>query len=157
MKNIFLFASIAFANGLLFTNIYTSMIDARSWGANLPHSIETARQYFKSIDPGKFFRLFAPINLILALVTLILFWRLSTEVRTFLGVAFALYVLVDVFTFAYFYPRNDVMFKKAQLTDVEAIRKAWKGWKSMNWLRSFIILVGLIFSFLALYNIFGKQ
>ena len=157
MKNIFLFASIAFANGLLFTNIYNSMIDAKSWGADLPHSIETARQYFKSINPGKFFRIFAPINLILSLVTLILFWRLSTEVRTFLGVAFALYVLVDVFTFAYFYPRNDVMFKTAQLTDVDAIRKAWTGWNSMNWLRSFIILVGLIFSFLALYNICGKQ
>jgi uncharacterized membrane protein len=31
------------------------------------------------------------------------------------------------------------------------------GWNSMNWLRSFIILVGLIFSFLALYNICDKQ
>lgn len=157
MKDIFLFTSITFASGLLFTNIYNSMIDAKSWGADIPHSIETARQYFKSINPGKFFRIFAPINLILALVTLILFWRVSTEVRTFLGVAFALYVLVDVFTFAYFYPRNDVMFKTAQLTDVDAIRKAWTGWNSMNWLRSFIILVGLIFSFLALYNICGKQ
>ena len=156
MKEIFLFASITFASGMLFTNIYTSMIDAKSWGADLPHSIETARQYFKSTNPGKFFRLFSPINLILALVTLILFWRVSTEVRTFLGIAFALYVLVDVFTFAYFYPRNDVMFKTAELTDVDAIRKAWTGWNSMNWLRSFIILVGLIFSFLALYNIYHK-
>jgi len=48
---------MAFANGLLFTNIYNSMIDAKSWGADLPHSIETARQYFKSINPGKFFRI----------------------------------------------------------------------------------------------------
>ncbi|HKC35619.1 MAG TPA: DUF1772 domain-containing protein [Chitinophagaceae bacterium] len=152
-----MFASIAFANGLLFTNIYNSMIDAKSWGADLPHSIETARQYFKSITPGKFFRIFAPINLILALVTLILFWRVSTEVRTFLGVAFALYVLVDVFTFAYFYPRNNVMFKTAQLTDVDAIRKAWTGWNSMNWLRSFIIFAGLVFSFLALHEIYTAK
>ncbi len=157
MKDIFLFASITFGSGLLFTNIYTSIIDAKSWGADLPHSIETARQYFKSTNPGKFFRLFAPINLILALVTLILFWRVSAEVRTFLGVALALYVLVDVFTFAYFYPRNDVMFKKAPLTDVDAIQKAWKGWNSMNWPRSFIILAGIIFSFLALYTIYHKQ
>ena len=153
MKNIFLFASIAFANGLLFTNIYNSIIDAKSWGANLPYSIETARQYFKSTNPGKFFRILAPINLIVSLVTLILFWKVSTAVRTFLGVAFALNIIVDVFTFAYFYPRNEIMFKTAQLTDVDAIRKAWTGWNSRNWLRSFIILVGIIFSFLALYNI----
>ena len=157
MKDIFLFASITFGSGLLFTNIYTSMIDAKSWGADLPHSIETARQYFKSTNPGIFFRISAPINLILALVTLILFWRVSTEVRTFLAVAFAVYILVDVFTFAYFYPRNDIMFKKAPLTDVDAIQKAWKGWNSMNWPRSFIILVGIIFSFLALYTIYHKQ
>lgn len=157
MKDIFLFASITFGSGLLFTNIYTSMIDAKSWGADLPQSIETARQYFKSTNPGKFFRLFAPINLILALVTLIFFWRVSTEVRIFLGVAFALYVLVDVFTFAYFYPRNDVMFKTAPLTDVDAIQKAWKGWTSMNWLRSFIIFAGLVFSFLALHEIYTAK
>ena len=157
MKDIFLFTSITFASGLLFTNIYNSMIDAKSWGADLPHSIETARQYFKLINPGFFFRLFAPINLILALVTLILFWRVSTEVRTFLGVAFALYISVDVFTFAYFYPRNDVMFKTAQLTDVDAIRKAWTGWRTMNWLRSFIIFAGLVFSFLALHEIYTAK
>ncbi|MBS1921663.1 MAG: hypothetical protein JST17_15555 [Bacteroidetes bacterium] len=32
MKPLFLFASITLANGLLFTNIYNSMIDATSWG-----------------------------------------------------------------------------------------------------------------------------
>ena len=157
MKEILLFASITFASGLLFTNIYTSLIDARSWGADIPNSIGTARQYFKSTNPGKFFRLFAPINLVLALVTLILFWKVSAEIRIFLGAALVSYILVDVFTFAYFYPRNAIMFQKAPLTDVDAIRKAWKGWTSMNWPRSFIILIGIIFSFLALYTIYHQQ
>ncbi len=156
MKQLFLFASIALASGLLFTNIYNSMIDATSWGADIPKSIETAREYFKTVDPGNFFRIFSPINQVLGLLALILFWKASATVRIYLGIALVLYVLGDVFTFAYFYPRNDIMFK-AQLTDIDIIRKAWTGWNSMNWLRSFILFVGLIFSFMALHKIYTTK
>lgn len=152
MKNIFLFASIVLASGLLFVNIYNSMIDARSWGADIPQSIAAAREYFKSANPGIFFRLFSPLNQIVALLCLTLFWKTSVEVRIFLAVALVLYVLGDVFTFAYFYPRNDILFKTTPLTDVDTLRKTWTGWNAMNWLRSFIVFVGLFFSFLALHK-----
>lgn len=156
MKQLFLFASITLASGLLFTNVYNSMIDATSWGADIPKSLGTAREYFKVVNPGNFFRLFSPINQILALLVLILFWKVSSEIRLYLGIVLILYVLGDVFTFAYFYPRNDIMFK-GQLTEVELIRKAWIGWSNMNWLRSFILIVGLIFSFLALHKFYTTK
>ena len=93
----------------------------------------------------------------LALLTLILFWKVSTNVRIYLGIALALYVLGDVFTFAYFYPKNEIMFKAALLTDIDTIKKAWTGWNAMNWLRSFILFAGLIFSFLALHKIYTAK
>lgn len=157
MKQLFVFASIALASGLLFTNIYNSMIDATSWGADIPRSIETARNYYKTVNPGNFFRIFSPANQVLALLALILFWKSYLGVRLYLGAAFILYVLGDVFTFAYFYPRNDIMFKEAQLTEVDVIRQAWTGWNTMNWLRSLIVFVGLIFSFLALHKIYTSK
>lgn len=157
MKQIFLFASIALASGLLFTNIYNSLIDAKSWGADIPNSIETARNYFKAVNPGNFFRIFSPLNQILALLVLILFWKVSPSSRIYLGVALLLYVLGDVFTFAYFYPRNDIMFKDAQLDEIYTIRNAWIGWNNMNWLRSLIVLIGLIFSFLALHKTYSSK
>lgn len=153
MKQLFLFASIALASGLLFTNIYNSLIDATSWGTNIPKSIETAREYFQAVNPGNFFRIFSPINQVLALLALILFWKVSATVRIYLGLALVLYVLGDVFTFAYFYPRNDIMFK-APLSAIDNIRQAWRGWNSMNWLRSCILFAGLLFSFLALHKIY---
>lgn len=154
MKQLFLFASIVLASGLLFTNIYNSMIDATSWGADIPNSIQTTREYFKTVNPGNFFRIFSPVNQVLALVALILFWKTSSRARIFLGTALALYVLGDVFTFAYFYPRNDIMFKTAALTDIDTITNAWKGWSTMNWLRSAILFAGLIFSFIAWRKIY---
>ena len=157
MKNIILFASISLAAGLLFVNFYNSLVDARSWGSNIPNSISAAREYFKTVNPGNFFRVYSPINQVLALLALILFWKSAPAARIYLGAAFAMYVLGEMFTFAYFFPRNDIMWKTAQLTDVDVLRKAWSGWSTMNWLRSFILLVGLSCSFMSLHKIYSLR
>jgi len=157
MKQIILFASIMLAAGLLFTNMYNSLVDARSWGADIPRSIETARQYFKVANPGDFFRIFSPINQLLALLALILFWKTPASVRAYLAIALVLYVLCDVLTFAYFYPRNDILFKTGSLTDTGILRSAWSGWNVVNWLRSSMLFVGLVFSFAALHKIYSHK
>jgi hypothetical protein len=154
MKLLLLFASTTLGSGLLFANIYTSLVDAKSWGANIPKSIETARDYFKTVNPAIFFRMIAPVNLVVALLVLILFWNVSTTVRIYLGMASALYICVDVFTFAYFYPRNKIMFETGSLTDIDTLENALTGWRTMNWVRSFILFAGLVFSFLALHKIY---
>ncbi len=154
MKIIFLFASAVIASGVLITNIYTSLIDATSWGSNIPHSIGAAREYFKTVNPGDFFRVYSPVNQLLALLALILFWKASPAIRLCLGIACIFYVLGDVFTFAYFYPRNDIMFRTADLSNIELLKKTWAEWNTMNWLRSLVILCGLIFSFTALHKIY---
>ncbi|OQB61688.1 MAG: hypothetical protein BWX95_01722 [Bacteroidetes bacterium ADurb.Bin141] len=156
MIQVILFLSLALASGLLFTNIYNSMIDAKSWGTDIPRSIETAREYLKAVNPGNFFRIFSPINQVLALVALVLFWKSSPTVRIYLGITLVLYVLSELFTFSYFYPRNDIMFKNS-LTDIDAIRKAWTGWNSMNRLRSFILFAGIIFSFMVLHKTYTSK
>lgn len=157
MKNIVLFLSVCMASGLLLTNIYTSLIDARSWGSDIPNSIGTAREYFKTANPGNFFRLFSPLNQVLALLALLLCWKFSPETRVFLGIALVMFILTDVFTFAYFYPRNDIMFGPTALTDIEVLKNAWKEWAIMNWVRSGVLLTGLIFSGLSMYRVYAAQ
>ena len=105
MNVLLLFASTSLASGLLFANIYTSLIDTKSWGAGIPQSVETAREYFKTVEPKRFFRMIAPANLAAALLVLILFWKFSVTVRIYSGMALTLYICVDVFTFTYFYSR----------------------------------------------------
>ena len=98
MIQVILFLSLALASGLLFTNIYNSMIDAKLWGTDIPRSIETAREYLKAVNPGNFFRIFSPINQVLALVALVLFWKSSPTVRIYLGITLVLYVFSELFT-----------------------------------------------------------
>jgi len=157
MKIILLFASIVVASGVLMSNIYTSVVDATSWGSDIPHSIGAAREYFKVVNPGTFFRIYSPVNQVLALLALILFWKASPAIRLYLGIALVIYVLVDVMTFGYFYPRNDIMFKTAQLTDTALLKKTWAEWNMMNWVRSAVILCGLIFSLIGLDRIYSLK
>jgi Domain of unknown function (DUF1772) len=156
MKNLILFASITIAAGLLSTNIYNSLVDTRSWGNDIPASIQTTRDYFKIVSPGTFYRVFSPANQVVALLALILFWKTSPAIRLYLGIAFLIYVLNDVLTFAYFYPRNDIMMK-TPLADVQKIQKAWMEWSEVNWIRSMMCLLGLAFSFLSLHKIYGLK
>jgi hypothetical protein len=154
MKIIFLFLSAALASGLLLANIYSSVVDARSWGADLPHSIGVAREYFKAVDPGNFFRIFSPVNQVLGLLVLILYWKASPVIRTGLGVAFLCYVVAEGLTFAYFFPRNALMFRDANLSDVALLKRTWLEWSRMNWLRSSILLLGIAASFFSIHKIY---
>jgi hypothetical protein len=157
MKQIFLFASVSVACGLLFSNLYTSLVDARSWGSDIPNSIAAAREYFKTVSPGNFFRMFSPVNQALGIIALILFWKSSPSIRLSLGAALFMYLLAEGLTFGYFFPRNDIMFRNAQLTDINLLKKTWSEWTTMNWIRSGILLTGIFFSFLALHKIYGVR
>jgi hypothetical protein len=157
MKKIILFASVSVASGLLFANMYSSLIDSKSWGADLPNSIAVAREYFKSVNPGNFFRMFSPVNQALGIVALVLFWKASPSIRLCLGIALTMYLLAEGLTFGYFFPRNDIMFRNASLTDIELLRKTWSEWTTMNWIRSGILLIGIFFSSLSLHKLYSLQ
>jgi uncharacterized membrane protein len=150
MKNSILFASMAIASGLVLANIYTSIVDVPAWGNNIPASLEIARQYYKVSNPGDFFRIFSPINQALGLLCIVLFWKRGSKIRLLLIAACVLYMAGEAMTFMYFYPRNDIMFK-SDLTQVENLKTTWLQWRSMNWVRTFIITAGVICSALALH------
>jgi hypothetical protein len=151
MKHSFLFASMSIASGLLFTNVYTSLVDVPAWSQNIPASINMARQYYNASNPGNFFRIFSPLNQGLGLLSLLLFWKHNKDVRLMLGAAFLLYVIGEGMTFIYFYPRNAILFGP-QHTDVDTLQTTIAQWRSMNWVRSVVIAAGVVCSARALHK-----
>src|SRR6185369_12713268 len=101
MRKICVFASLALMAGMLSVNVYNSIVDARSWSANIADSILTARDYFKTVNPGTFFRVASPLNQIFALADLVVCWKSGKKVRLCFGTALLLAVLTDAMTFAY--------------------------------------------------------
>jgi hypothetical protein len=128
------------ASGLLFVNIYNSLVDAPNWGVDLPNSLLATRQYFSASNPGDFFRVFSPINQVLALIAVIVSWKSGRGRYLALG-ALGLAVLADVFTFGYFYPRNEILFVAPLEAGADVARQAWEQWSTMNWLRSAICAI----------------
>ena len=150
MKMYLLYASIVIAAGLTFVNFYNSLVDVKSWGSDIPASILATRTYFKVVNPGLFFRVFSPLNQIVALVCLVVFWKSSPSIRMTLAAAVILYVSADILTFAYFYPRNAILFASNGTQDGSIMEKLLGEWSRMNWVRTGIVLTGLVLSMISL-------
>ena len=145
-----LYALVSFSSGLFFTNIYNSVVNAANWESNIPASITATRDFFVVANPGTFFGKIDPVNLLLTVLAIILYWKQSRSIRLYLGVAFLCYVSAIILTFGYFYPRNEILFLSEQLPDTATLQQAASEWGRMNWVRSLIWLAGLTCSFLAL-------
>ena len=154
MRKVIILASVAFASGILFVNIYNSIVNAVAYESNIPDSIIAARAFFKAVNPGIFFKIFSPLTQLLTLLSLILYWKKVPSTRLLLGIALVSYFAADIFTFMYFHPRNDIMFISEPLPDTETLKKLASEWSSMNWLRSLVVLIGLIFSFLSVDRVY---
>ena len=147
MKKLILFLSIICASGLTLVSIYNTVVDAQSWGSDIPASIQTARDYFQHVDPRRFYTVAGPVNQILILLTIILFWRDGVSLRIYFATSFLMYAAIVVLTFAYFIPRNLILFTWSIPDHLEQIRAAAAQWSHMNWVRSFLGLAGVLFSF----------
>ncbi len=143
MKKLILYLSIISASGLVMITIYNLMVDANSWGSNMPASILTARDYYRQVDPRNFFRIIAPINQILILLAIILFWKDSKSLRLYFLAAFFLYAIIASLTFIYFVPRDMIIFN-SPIENTGQIKTALSGWTRMNWLRTFLGLAGVL-------------
>jgi uncharacterized membrane protein len=155
IRLILLGLSAAVAAGLLFVNVYTSIVDAPNWGADLPNSIVVARKYFSVANPGNFFRMFSPANQVLAAIAVILCWKFRRERYIAIG-SLVIAVLADVFTFGYFYPRNEILFIAPMETSVDSVRLAWEQWSAMNWCRTAICAVNVTLAMTLLVSISRK-
>ena len=147
MKKWVLFLSILCASGLTLVSIYNTIVDAESWGSNIPTSIQTARDYFQHVDPRRFFTVAGPVNLILIVLTLILFWNDSVKIRVYFTTSLVLYAAIVILTLVYFVPRDLILFTSSIPDHIEEIRMAADQWSHMNWLRSLLGLGGVLFSF----------
>lgn len=157
MKKAILFTSVALASGILFANVFNSMVISDAAKSDIPNSIVAAREYFKTVNPGDFFKIFSPLTQVFTLLALILFWKTGKSVQLFLGIAFLCYISGDIFAFTYFHPRSDIIYLSQPIPDTETLTRLSEEWSSMNWVRSFVLFVGVVFSFLAVDKVYSLK
>jgi hypothetical protein len=146
MKKLVPFLSIICGSGLTMVSIYNTVVDAKSWGSDIPASIQAARDYFQHVDPRRFYEVAGPVNLVLIVLTLILFWKESVSLRFYFAASLASYAAILILTLNYFVPRNLILFTWPISDHLEQIRTASAQWSAMNWIRSLLGLAGVLFS-----------
>src|SRR5436305_13912874 len=109
MKKLILFLSIFCGSGLTMVSIYNTVVDAQSWGSDIPASIQTARDYFQHVDPRRFFELAGPVNLVLIVLKLILFWKASFSLCFYFAASFGSFAGILIPTLIYFVPRDRLL------------------------------------------------
>ena len=147
MKKAILFLSIIIASGLVMVTVYNTLVDAKSWSSDIPASIQAARDYYKHVDPRRFYAFMGPPNLLLSLLTIILFWKDGVSLRLYFGASFLLYAAIVILTFTYFIPRDLILFTWPIQDHLEEIKTAASQWSQMNWVRTLLGFVGVLSSF----------
>jgi Domain of unknown function (DUF1772) len=150
MKVAIAFLSIFMAAGLTMVTVYNTLVDAKSWGANIPTSIQTARDYYSHVDPRRFYLIIGPPTVLLGAVTTFLFWRDAVSMRLLFGASAACYALIVLLTISYFVPRDLILFRSPLQEHLDEIRAAASQWSRMNWARTLLGCVGVLCSMRAL-------
>jgi hypothetical protein len=150
MKVAVAFLSIFLAAGLTAVTAYNTLVDAKSWGADIPTSIQTARDYYAHVDPRRFYLIVGPPTVVLGVLTTILFWRDDASLRLLFGTSAACYVVIVLLTIAYFVPRDLILFRDPIQGRVDEIRAAATQWSRMNWARTLLGCAGVWCSMRAL-------
>ena len=137
--------------------IYNSVVDAKSWSSDIPASIQTARDYFERVDPRRFYVVVGPVNLVLILLTLIVFWSDSLSLRYYFAASLACYAGILILTLAYFIPRDLILFTWPISDHLEQIRTASAQWSAMNCLGALLGFAGVLFSFKGLDTYYATR
>jgi hypothetical protein len=143
MKVTIAFLSIFMASGLTMVTVYNTVVDAKSWGSDVPASIQTARNYYEHGDPRRFYLIAGPPTLLLGVLTTILFWRDAVSLRLLFGASAACYVVIVVLTVSYFVPRDLMLFRGPMPEHLDEIRVAVGQWSRMNWARTLLGCAGV--------------
>ena len=148
--------SVAVSSGVLFSNVFNSIVIGAATDSNIPNSVIAGKEYFKFINPGDFFKIFSPASQFLTLLSLIIFWKSCKKVRLLLGIALLCHITSDILAFTYFHPRTDMM-NSDPIPDSETLKRLSSEWNVMNWVRSCILLIGVVLSFLAVDKIYTSK
>ena len=135
---------------LLGATAYESVVMAPNYERDIPTSLGIARQFLDRRTPAHYFRVIAPVTLILLLIDVIVSWNVPYA-RTGLLVGFIALVIGDSITFAFHYPRLTIMFKEPLGADADRLRKAAREWSIGNVVRALLLVI----AFLAVLHAFA--
>ena len=150
----FLWASTLAWGVALGAKIFDLLVVAGAWGASPPGSFALLPYGAKyPISPGNFFQPLSALMAFTILGALVAGWRRSGQLRRWLWIGTAAFVLIWAITPTVFWPMINAQYAiatgKATVSAAEAVRLTAR-WVAWDWFRIALIAVGFIASIRAL-------
>ena len=108
---------------------------------NYPDSLLLIRQFWSTKNPGDFFKPLTPTFSVLFIVSLIIYWA-DKSTRTKLLFAFLFFFIVQIITFTYYFPQNEII-RTGSIDDLNKIKDSYFG------ARFYLDIIRNLFSFVA--------
>ena len=128
---------------LLGASLYEQLVNVPNILKDIPQSLEEARLFWSSANPGNYFWIVAPLAQISALISLILGWR-SRDWRPFLLAAFILIVVAEAITFTFHYPRTAILITQPLVENQDLLHQTVSEWALGNWVRIVMVLGAVV-------------
>lgn len=132
------------ATMVLGANVYQEVVEVPNWSHDVPRTIADFRACVRTSHPGFFFQVLVPLTMLsLVGASVGSRGRPRHQTRWVLG-ALAGVVAAEIFTVAYFFPRNEILFfgdLSAHAPDV--IAQAATEWARAHLLRMAMLLTGV--------------
>jgi hypothetical protein len=135
-----LLAGLLVQGCLLGANLFEAVVDVPNW--TRPGGVAAYRSFIAVRNAGHFYRVLSPLSLVILAAALAIGWGSTTRnilVATSLGAG----VISEVFTVAYFFPRNAKLFFSAEPPSGGEQARLVGEWGRANLLRSAIMVMGM--------------
>lgn len=136
---------------LLGANAFEAVVDVPNWRD--PEGLRSYRGFLRRRNAGHFYRVVSPATIVLLVVALIVDWRGMSARDLLVGAALAASIAAEVFTVAYFFPRNRRLFFQEDAPPGPDERALVDQWGRANLVRIAVMVTGVACSATALTNV----
>jgi hypothetical protein len=142
---------LAGATMSLGANVYQAVVEVPNWSAAVPDSVGEFRACVRHSHPGYFFQVLVPLTIVSLAGAAIVGWNRPRARNAWLLVALGGVVAAEIFTVAYFFSRNEVLFfEQLERSTPEEIRAAATEWHNAHFLRMAMLVAGVVAGFRSL-------
>lgn len=134
---------------LLGANLFEAVVDVPNWRTS--EGLSAYRRFIAQRNAGHFYRVLSPLTIVCLGTAFGLGWGAHGPRNGLLTVSLAAAITAELFTVAYFFPRNRDLFFADELPSPERARALVGQWSRANALRIIIVLAGASCGLLALY------
>jgi hypothetical protein len=125
---------------ILGAGLFQAVVDVPNFSSRLPDTVHDFRACVRYSHPGYFFQVLVPIIVVSLLVSVTTGWNTPRARNRWVIGALAGIVGVEIFTFVYFMPRNDILFfGDLGRFSADVITAAALEWKNAQWLRLVVL------------------